>query len=249
MSTTDRVVVVTGAGRGLGLAIARRVAKSDRHVVIGEIDERNGAQAERELRASGARATFVRTDIADAASVAALAEAASALGRIEGLVNNAAIANSLGGKMYDQIEQSEWERVHRTNVMGTWLVCKHIAPRIVAGGGGSIVNLASDTALWGASLLLHYVASKGAVIAMTRGLARELGPSNVRVNALAPGLIANEATSGVPEPRWNDYRQGRLLKHDEREDDIAAAAAFLLSDDGAYITGQTLAVDGGMWML
>ncbi len=135
------------------------------------------------------------------------------------------------------------------NVKGTWLACKHVAPAIVAGGGGAVVNLASDTALWGATRLLHYVSTKGAIIAMTRSLASELGPQNVTVNAVAPGLIENEATAGVPETRWNDYRTRRLLTRDQTPQDIAGTVAFLLSPDGAYITGQTIAVDGGMVML
>jgi NAD(P)-dependent dehydrogenase (short-subunit alcohol dehydrogenase family) len=134
------------------------------------------------------------------------------------------------------------------NVRGTWLACKHIAPHIAASGGGSIVNLASDTALWGATRLLHYVATKGAIIAMTRSLARELGPQRVRVNTIAPGLIAGEATGGVPETRWNEYRSRRALTDDQHPDDIAGAVAFLVSSDARYITGHTLVVDGGMVM-
>jgi NAD(P)-dependent dehydrogenase (short-subunit alcohol dehydrogenase family) len=187
--TATRVAVVTGAGRGLGRTIAERLAADGRHVVIAEIDVALGREAAAAIAASGGHASFVQADIADAASLAALAGAASALGRIDALVNNAAIANSIGGKAYDEIEPAEWERVLRVNVTGTWLACKHLAPHVAAGGGGAIVNLASDTALWGATRLLHYVASKGAILAMTRSLARELGPQRVTVNAVAPGLI------------------------------------------------------------
>jgi NAD(P)-dependent dehydrogenase (short-subunit alcohol dehydrogenase family) len=216
--------------------------------VIAEIDPALGAAAAAALANQGWGATFVRTDIADAASLAALAERVAALGRLDALVNNAALANSVGGKTYAEIEQADFERILRVNVTGTWLACKHLAPLIVAGGGGAIVNLASDTALWGATRLLHYVASKGAIVAMTRSLARELGPHNVTVNAVAPGLIENEATSGVPETRWNDYRTRRALGRDQTEGDVAGAAAFLISPEAAFITGQTLVVDGGMVM-
>jgi len=216
--------------------------------VIAEIDAAAGTATAAEIVARGGRATFMHTDIADASSLATLAGAARACGPIVALVNNAALANSVGGKTYAEIDEADWERLFRVNVKGTWLACKHIAPEIVANGGGAIVNLASDTALWGATRLLHYVATKGAIIAMTRSLARELGPQHVRVNTVAPGLIAGEATAGVPEARWNDYRSRRALADDQTPDDIAGAVAFLLSPDARYITGHTLVVDGGMVM-
>jgi len=247
--TEVRVAVVTGAGRGLGRTIAERLAAGGRHVVIAEIDAILGGETAAAIMTSGGSASFFRTDIADAASLVGLTEHAARHGRIDALVNNAAIANSIGGKTYDTIEEAEWERVFRVNVKGTWLACKHLAPLIVAGGGGAIVNLASDTALWGATRLLHYVSTKGAIIAMTRSLARELGPQRVTVNAVAPGLIENDATSGVPETRWNDYRSRRALAHDQTPEDVAGTVAFLCSPDATYITGQTLAVDGGMVML
>jgi NAD(P)-dependent dehydrogenase (short-subunit alcohol dehydrogenase family) len=243
-----RVAIVTGAGRGLGRAIAERLAAEGRHVVIAELDAPSGTAAAAAIAAGGGRASFVQTDIADAASLAALAQHAGSCGRIDALVNNAAIANSVGGKTYDEIPESEWERLFRVNVKGTWLACKQFGPLLVAGGGGAIVNLASDTALWGATRLLHYVATKGAIIAMTRALANELGPDGVTVNAVAPGLIEVEATAGVPATRWNDYRTRRALTRDQTPDDVAGTIAFLCSSDARYITGQTLVVDGGMVM-
>jgi NAD(P)-dependent dehydrogenase (short-subunit alcohol dehydrogenase family) len=243
-----RVAVVTGAGRGLGRAIAERLAAGGRHVVIAELDPTLGTAAAAAIEGRSLSASFVQTDIADAASLAALAKHVAECGRIDALVNNAAIANSVGGKTYDEIPESEWERLFRVNVKGTWLACKQFGPLLVAAGGGAIVNMASDTALWGASRLLHYVATKGAIIAMTRSLANELGPDRVTVNAVAPGLIEVEATGGVPEARWNDYRSRRALKYDQTPNDIAGTVAFLCSPEATYITGQTIVVDGGMVM-
>jgi NAD(P)-dependent dehydrogenase (short-subunit alcohol dehydrogenase family) len=243
-----RVAVVTGAGRGLGRAIAERLAAGGRHVVIAELDAASGTDAAAAIGARGGRASFVQTDIADAASLAALADHVRGCGRIDALVNNAAIANSVGGKPYDAIAESEWERLFRVNVKGTWLACKQFGPVLVAGGGGTIVNLASDTALWGATRLLHYVATKGAIIAMTRSLANELGPDGVTVNAVAPGLIEGDATTGVPAARWDEYRTRRALTRDQTPADVAGTVAFLCSDEARYITGQTIVVDGGMVM-
>jgi len=243
-----RVAVVTGAGRGLGRAIAERLAAGGRHVVIAELDPKLGAAAAAAIEGGGMSASFMQTDIADASSLAALAKHVAECGRIDALVNNAAIANSVGGKTYDEIPEAEWERLFRVNVKGTWLACKQFGPLLVAAGGGAIVNMASDTALWGPSRLLHYVATKGAIIAMTRSLANELGPDRVTVNAVAPGLIEVEATGGVPEARWNDYRTRRALKYDQTPNDIAGTVAFLCSPDATYITGQTIVVDGGMVM-
>ena len=134
------------------------------------------------------------------------------------------------------------------NVRGTWLVTAAARRHLAASGSGRVVNLASDTALWGAPRLMAYVASKGAVIAMTRSLARELGPEQITVNAIAPGLTLVEATEYVPQERHDYYLQGRAIQRPQIPDDVNAAALFLLTRSAGFVTGQLLPVNGGFVM-
>lgn len=237
-------IVITGAGRGLGFAFAERLGREGASVIIAEIDAALGADAERKLKASGIEARFVATDISSEASVEAMAqEAAKNCEGIHGLVANAGWANNVGGKTYIEIAPETWDRMMAINVRGTWLTVRAIGPRIK--NGGAIVTVSSDTIYWGPPNLLHYVTSKSALVGMTRSLARELGPRLIRVNCLLPGLTIGEATKDIPETRWNDYAERTILKRKQQPDDLDGAVAFLLSDDSKFITGQTLAVDGG----
>ena len=167
-------------------------------------------------------------------------------GRIDGLVNNAALATGLGGQPFEEIPEEEWDRVMTINVKGTWLACRAVAPYLRTVGYGKIVNIVSDVALWGGDLFPHYVASKGAVVSMTRALARELGADNVTVNAVAPGLTPTEATENVTQRRRDQYATGQILKREPVPGDMVGAVAFLLSEDSDFMTGQVLVVDGGL---
>jgi NAD(P)-dependent dehydrogenase (short-subunit alcohol dehydrogenase family) len=160
-------------------------------------------------------------------------------------VNNAAIATGIGGPEFDAIEIETWDRVMRVNVRGTWLITRALAPLLAEAGSGRIVNLASDTALWGAPRLLAYVASKGAVIAMTRSLARELGPRGVGVTAVAPGILRCEATEYVPPERHRLYETGRAAPGPMVPEDITATVVFLLTPGALALTGQVLPVNAG----
>ena len=240
-------IVITGAGRGLGFAFAERLGREGAEVVVAEIDPRLGSEAEHKLKASGIDAQFIETDVSSEASVSAMARRASeGSDGIHGLVANAAWANNVGGKTYDEIPLDVWDRMMAINVRGTWLSVRAIGP--VMRDGGSIVTLSSDTIYWGAPRLLHYVTSKAAIVGMTRSLAREFGGRMIRVNCLLPGLTVGEATKDIPEQRWMDYGQNQILKRKQVPGDLDGVVAFLLSDDSKFITGQTLAVDGGFSM-
>lgn len=241
-----RIVVVTGAGRGLGRAFAEACCAAGATVVVAELDPELGSSAEEQLRKAGHEVAFVPVDIASPDSVAALAaHVAQNFGRIDGLVNNAAIATGIGGKTFEDIDVETWDRVMAVNVRGTWLVVRAFADLLRRSRGGRIVNLASDTALWGAPRLLHYVSSKGAIIAMTRSLARELGDDAITVNAVAPGLIEVEATENVPPERHQLYQAGRAISRAQFPNDVVGTVVYLLGDAAGFMTGQVLPVNGG----
>lgn len=243
-----RRILVTGAARGLGLSFAQSLCASGASVVLADLRAEQLRTSVAELVAQGHDAHGVVVDVSAPASIAAcVKEAVAHLGGLDGLVNNAAITDS-GGKTVDELEIETWDQVMNVNVRGTWLVTRACRPALRESGRGAIVNLASDTALWGAPRLLAYVASKGAVIAMTRSLARELGPDNITVNAIAPGLVQVEATKYVPEARHRQYVEQRALSRDQLPDDVTGAVLYALSDLARFVTGQLLAVNGGFVM-
>ena len=248
LTLNDRIIVVTGSARGLGEAFARACASDGaRSIIIADILEDRGAQVAASLRDNGHDAHFHVLDIGEPQSIETFAAwALQRFGHIDGLVNNAAIATGIGGKTFEEIDIDTWDRVMRVNVRGTWLMIKAMAPLLRKSQvGGRIVNLASDTALWGAPRLLHYVSSKGAIIAMTRSLARELGPDNISVNAIAPGLVLVEATEYVPQDRHDLYVDGRAMQRQQHPDDVSGAVTWLLGHGSGFVTGQVVPVNGG----
>ena len=242
---SGRTIVVTGAARGVGRAIARGCAKAGARLVLGDIMEAAGREAAAELAPTTA-VRFAPIDLDDPDSIRAFAgEIVAREGAIHGLVNNAAIATNVGGKAFDEIDLELWDRVMRVNVRGTWLVTRALAPLFAEGEQGRIVNLASDTALWGAPRLLAYVASKGAVISMTRSLARELGPRGIGVTVVAPGILRCEATEYVPAERHRLYENGRAVPGPQTPEDIVDTVVFLLTPGALALTGQVLPVNAG----
>jgi NAD(P)-dependent dehydrogenase (short-subunit alcohol dehydrogenase family) len=227
--------------------IAEACAAAGARLVLADILEAAGRDTAEALARAGAAVRFVPLDLGDPDSVTRFAaDVAANEGVAHGLVNNAAIATGIGGPTFDEIDLETWDRVMRVNVRGTWLVTRALAPMLEATGSGRIVNLASDTALWGAPRLLAYVASKGAVMAMTRSLARELGPRNgIGVTAVAPGILRNEATDYVPRARHELYETGRAVPGPQTPEDIAPTIVFLLTHGALALTGQTLPVSAG----
>jgi len=240
-----RTIVVTGAARGVGRAIARACAEANARLVLADVLADAGRAVADEL-GELTEARFIPIDLDDPDSISAFArDVAQREGEIHGLVNNAAIATNVGGKTFDEIDLELWDRVMRVNVRGTWLVTRALAPLFAAGGQGRIVNVASDTALWGAPRLLAYVASKGAVIAMTRSLARELGPRGIGVTVVAPGILRCEATEYVPAERHRLYETGRAAPGPQHPEDIVDIVVFLLTPAALALTGQVLPVNAG----
>ncbi|MDE0058778.1 MAG: SDR family oxidoreductase [Defluviicoccus sp.] len=239
-------VVVTGAARGLGRAYAEACCAAGARVAVADILEEEGRATVDALKEAGREAIFVPVDLAEPGSVDAMGDRiGAAWGRIDGLVNNAALATGLGGKRIQNIDVEVWDRVMAVNARGVWLATRACLPWLRESENGKIVNISSDTALFGSDFILHYVASKGAVISMTRAMARELGEDNIAVNAIAPGMTRVEATAGVPEERHQRYVQGRFIKRDQHPEDLVGTVVYLLSDAANFVTGQLLAVNGG----
>lgn len=239
-----RTVVITGAGRGLGLAMARACLDSGAEVLAVDRDSDRLAEAARSL--DGNSLTTAVCDITDEAAVADLfAELPQAPW---GLINNAALADGVGGLPFWEIEHDDWRRILTVNLDGTWIMAKHGARAMIGQGRGRIVNLASDAALYGSPRLSHYIASKGAIIALTRAMARDLGDHEITVNAVAPGLTEGPSAETIPAHRHQLYRDNRAIKRAQVPEDITGIATFLLSDAASYITGQTIVVNGGFVM-
>ena len=247
-----KIVIVTGAARGIGREYCIQFAKMGASVVAGDVNP--CAETVTEARRHGGRAIGVTVDVTDRVSTTRLAEAArEEFGRIDGLVNNAALYGGLHGGRFDAIAEDEWDAAMAVNVKGVWHCCKAVVPAMRGNGGGSIVNIASLAAIYGMPYALHYTTSKAAVIGITRGLARELGRDGIRVNSVAPSAVVTEGTreffGGKYEKALDTIKAGQSIQRNLEPIDLVGTVAWLLSDGSRFVTGQTISVDGGTVLL
>lgn len=248
MNFAGKVVIITGAARGLGQEYARHFARHGASVAVNDV--RNCAATLAIVENEGAQGIATQTDVTSAGSTLEMAAAVEdEFGRIDILVNNAALYGSLTFAPFDQLQEIEWDATMNVNVKGIWQCCKAVLPAMKRQNAGSIINISSLAATYGMSNGLHYTASKAAVIGATRGLARELGRYNVRVNAVAPNVVDTDATGEVFAEKKDKVVAATLSQQAIRTplqaQDIVGAVLYLASDHSKMTTGQTIMVDGG----
>jgi NAD(P)-dependent dehydrogenase (short-subunit alcohol dehydrogenase family) len=234
---------------GIGFAICQALAAQGASIVIADI--KGAASAAEKLRETGSAAVHTNVDVSQEDETVRMSEAAiAAFGRIDVLVNNAAIYSTLTLKSFDQLTVNDWRKILDVNVIGQFLCCKAVLPHFKRQRAGRIINISSGVAFKGNPGLLHYVASKGAIVSMTRTLATELGEHGVLVNSVAPGFTLSDGVHANPElaRAVSPFSvRGRVLKRDMVPADIVGAVVFFSGPNAAFITGQTLVVDGGAY--
>jgi NAD(P)-dependent dehydrogenase (short-subunit alcohol dehydrogenase family) len=244
-SLDGKVAIVTGAAQGIGNAIAHGLAAEGARIVVADLN-----------RAEEAAAAFdggvgLTVDVSDEEQVARMAaEAVERCGRIDILVNNAGLYASLAMRPFTEIPVEEWRQVMDVNVLSMFLTCRAVVPGMRQQGGGRIVNISSGTPFRGVPFLLHYVTSKGAIVALTRALAKELGKDDVLVNCVAPGFTMSDGVREHPEvvDALRDVSvSARTLQRDQQPEDVVGAVVFLCGPGASFITGQTMVIDGGQY--
>jgi NAD(P)-dependent dehydrogenase (short-subunit alcohol dehydrogenase family) len=244
-----KTVIVTGGAKGIGRHYSEALAHEGATLAILDIAEATECADTINLSLGRPTCIGIAADVSEEGAVrAAVAEVIAQTGRIDILVNNAALFSALPPAGFAEIEAALWDRVMAVNLRGPFLMVKHAAPHMIARQSGKIINISSGTAYKGMPLMLHYVTSKGGIVAFTRALSRELGAHNICVNTLAPGLIMSDSIMGNPEHiafARDRVLKSRALQRDGYPNDLIGALIFLASSDSDFVTGQTIAVDGG----
>ena len=240
-----KVAIVTGGAQGIGRAIAEGLAREGARIAIADV------QRAEEAAADFADGVGLTVDVASEDDTARMAEEVRARwGRIDVLVNNAGLYASLAMRPFEQIPLEEWRRVMDVNVASMFLTCRAVVPVMREQGGGKIVNISSGTPFRGVPFLLHYVTSKGAIVALTRALAKELGKDSVLVNCVAPGFTMSTGVQANPEvvEKLRDASiAARTIQRDQVPEDVVGAVVFLSSPESDFVTGQTMVIDGGQY--
>ena len=244
-----KTALVTGGARGIGRHYSLALASEGARVMIADIEDGEALAGEIAQAHGKDSVAFAICDVSDEGQVQALVkQTIDRFGQIDVLVNNAAFYAKLHPRNFDEWDIATWDKVMAVNVRGPWLMVKHVAPHMMARKAGKIVNIASGAPYKGVPRMLPYVSSKGAVIALTRSLSRELGPHGISVNSLSPGYILSETglenTQHVEEERI-PVRNARAFKRDAYPEDLTGTLIFLASGDSDFITGQSIVVDGG----
>ena len=252
MQLSGKVAIVTGAARGLGRAYCEALAKEGALVVAADLNPCTDTIDA--IEAAGGGGVAVQVDVSNAESCDSMAQRAmETFGRVDVLINNAALYAGLKGARFENLDETQWDRVMQVNVKGTWLASRAVVASMRAGGGGSIINIASLAAVFGLPYGLDYVASKAAVIGMTRGMARELGNDQIRVNAVAPSAVMTEGTEEFFGEKFEKAKaviaSNQLISRNLEPEDLTGTIVYLASDASRFVTGQTHMVDGGSWFL
>ncbi len=252
MILKDKVAIITGSGQGIGKEFALGLSREGAKIVVVDINYENAKEVAAEIRNNKGEALAVRTDVSSESEVVAMVQTTvDTFDKIDILINNAAIYFGLSLKPFDKWTVEEWDRIFAVNVKGMWLCLKSIVPHMAKHGKGKVLNVSSVSFHLGFAYFLPYVASKGAVISMTRGLARELGAQGINVNSIAPGFTMTEASQKLAsdaDGMTESVVGMQCIKRSEVPKDLVGAALFLVSEGADFITGQTLLVDGGLVM-
>lgn len=240
----NKTIIVTGASTGIGQAFSVACASYGAKIIVADMN--SGEETVEIIKSKGGEAKFVEVDVANEKSTDLMAKTAyDWTGRVDGLINNAAYFREVKLTPFEEIDVAVWDKIFDVNVKGIWQCSKAVIPYMRKNNGGSIINISSVVAVAGQPGYLHYVATKGAVLAMTKGLAKECGKDLVRVNTIAPGFVITDATKNRPIEWQQTFLKARAISREQRPEDLVGTAVYLLSDLSSFVSGQTHVVDGG----